>query len=38
MSDLFHFKEYTEESSLIINARQSKVSTKDLISYLANYE
>ena len=38
MSDLFDFKEYTEELSLIINARQSKVSTKDLISYLANYE
>ena len=38
MSDLFDFKEYTEELSLIVNARQSKVSTKDLISYLANYE
>ena len=38
MSDLFDFKEYTEDLSLIINARQSKVSTKDLINYLANYE
>lgn len=38
MSDLFDFKEYTEELSLIINARQSKVSTRDLINYLSNYE
>ena len=37
MSDLFDFKEYTEELSLIVNARQSKVSTKDLISYIYIY-
>lgn len=32
------FVENTEVLSLIVNARQSKVSTSDLIKYLSNYE
>lgn len=38
MSQLFDFKEYTEELSLIINTNKSRVSAKDLIMYISSYE
>lgn len=38
MSKHPEFVESTETLSLIVNARQSKVSTSDLIKYLSNYE